>query len=94
MESPGGADELQVSDTGLRAHAGWCETLASELAGNSPPAVTGPSWLATTDAVNASHAEVAAAGVRCTNRMQATATKLATAATGYAENELGRVVLR
>jgi hypothetical protein len=34
-----------------------------------------------------SNAQVAAAGIRCTFRVQATGAKLATAATGYAERE-------
>jgi hypothetical protein len=38
-------------------------------------------------AVNAAHVPIAAAGIRCTFQVHATATKLATAATKYTENE-------
>ena len=77
MESARATDELQVSEDGLRAQAGWCESLAGRLAGNSAPSGAGASPLASSGAVNAAHAQIAAAGVRCSFRMQATATKLA-----------------
>ena len=89
MESPRASAELQVSDDGLRVQAGWCESLAGRLAGNSAPAGAGSSVLASSAAVNAAHVQIAEAGIRCTSRVRATATKLAVAATGYGENEAG-----
>jgi hypothetical protein len=79
--------ELQVSDDGLRVEGGWCEALAGKLAGDSAPTGTGSADLASAAVVNGSNAQVSAAGIRCTFRMQATAAKLAAAATGFAENE-------
>lgn len=87
MESPGAAAELQVSDAGLRVQAGWCESLAGRLAANSAPTGAGSSALASSAAVNATQMQIAAAGIRCAGRMQATATKLAAGSVGYGENE-------
>jgi hypothetical protein len=87
MESSRVFSELQVSDDGLRVAAGWREALAAELASNCMPTAVGSTWLASAVTVNASHAQVAAAGVRCTLHAQATATKLGRAATAYAANE-------
>jgi len=89
MESPRASAELQVSDDGLRVQAGWCESLAGRLAGNSGPAGAGSSVLASSAAMNAAHAQIAAAAIRCTFRVQTTATKLAVASGGYGENEAG-----
>jgi hypothetical protein len=89
MESPQVNSELWVNAAGLHAHAGWCESLAGKLAGNSAPTSAGSSELASAGAVSACHTQVAAAGVRCTLRMQTTATALGAAAAGYAENEAG-----
>jgi hypothetical protein len=55
--------------------------------GNGPPAVAEWPGLASALAVNASHAQIAAAGIRCSRRVQSTATKLTAAASGYTENE-------
>jgi hypothetical protein len=79
--------KLQVSEDGLGTQAGWCESLASRLAGNSASTGVGSSVLASSAAVNAAHAQIAAAATRCTFRMQATAIKLAIASTGYDANE-------
>ena len=87
MESGRATDELQVSEDGLRAKACWCESLAGRLAGNSAPSGAGSSPLASSGAVDAAQAQIAAAGVRCTFRMQATAIKLGVAAIGYGDNE-------
>ncbi|GAB7142975.1 hypothetical protein [Mycobacterium riyadhense] len=87
MESSRGVSELRVSDDGLRAEAGECETLAGKLAGNSAPTPAVSTWLASASAVTVSNAGITAAGARCTFRMQATATNLAAAATGYTANE-------
>jgi hypothetical protein len=87
MESARATAELRVSDPGLRVQAGWCESLAGKLAGNSAPTGAGSSVLASSAAVNAAHAQIAAAGIRCTFRMHATATKLAVGSIGYGENE-------
>jgi hypothetical protein len=87
MESPRVNAELQVSESGLRMQAGWCESVAGRVAGNSAPSGTGSAVLASSAAVNAAHMQIAAAGVRCTSRVQATATKLAVGSAGYGENE-------
>jgi len=80
---------LRVSGDGLRTQAGWCESLVARLAGNSAPTKgMGSSALASGAAVNAAHALVAAAGIRCTSRVQSMATDLSAASDGYAENEL------
>jgi hypothetical protein len=81
------AELLQVSQDGLGAEAGWCESVAGGLAANGAPTAVGSSVLASSAAVNAAHAQVAAAAMRCTARMQATATKLAAASAGYGANE-------
>jgi hypothetical protein len=87
MDSAGSAAALQVSDDGLHAQAARWELAADALAGNrAPPGVVTP-WSASAAAVNAAHAEVTAASVRCTSRTQAMAAKLVAAATGYSENE-------
>jgi hypothetical protein len=87
MESSQTTAELQVSKDGLLAEAGWCESLAGTLAGNSAPIAAAPSALASSAAVHAAHAQIAAAGIRCTVRMQATATTLAVVSAGYGDNE-------
>lgn len=89
MESPGAATELQASEDGLCAEAAWCESLAVGLAANSAPTGAGLSVLAASAAINAAHAQIVAAGIRCTSRVQATATKLAVASAGYGDNEAG-----
>lgn len=87
MESLGAATALRASEEGLRAAAGWCESLATGVAGIGAPTVAGTPGLASAAAVNAAHAQIAAAAVRCSSRIQATAGKLAAASAGYAENE-------
>lgn len=88
MQSLQGSAELHVSDEGLRMEGGSCESLAGRLAGNVPPTVVGSSGLASARAVINSHTQVAAAGIRCSFRVQATAGKLAIAAGKYTENEV------
>ena len=78
---------LEVSEDGLRAEAVGCGSLAGRLAGDGAPTGAGSSVLASSAAVNAAHAQVAAAGIRCASRVQATASKLAVASAGYGENE-------
>lgn len=87
MEPPQVVSELQVSVGGLRVDASWYEALAGELTSICMPTAVGSMWLASAVTVNASHAQVAAAGLRCMLRAQATAIKLGRAATGYGENE-------
>jgi hypothetical protein len=90
MESPGATAELlQVSQHALLAEAGWCESVAGRLAANSAPTAARSSVLASSAAVDAAHAQIAAAGIRCTFRVQATASKLAVASAGYGNNEAG-----
>jgi hypothetical protein len=89
MEAPRVSSELRVNAAGLRVHAGWCESLAGKLTDNDAPTGAGSSELASAGAVNACHTQIAAAGVRCTLRMQATATALGAAAACYTENEAG-----
>jgi hypothetical protein len=87
MNSLGHAVGLRVNDDGLRMQAGWWEAAAGALVADSAPVGVDVSWPVSSAAVNAAHAQIAAARIRCTSRMQATATKLAVAATGYADNE-------
>jgi hypothetical protein len=89
MESARATAELQVSDAGLGVQAGRYEALAGTLADNSAPTEVGSGLLASSAAVNAAHAQIAAAATRCTFRVQTTATKLAIASAGYGENEAG-----
>ena len=79
---------MQVSNDGLRVDAGWCEALVGKLAGNCAPTGAAAPLLGSAAAISAAHIQVAAAGMRCTLRGQVTAAKLATAATGYAANEV------
>jgi hypothetical protein len=88
MESHGATAELlQVSQDGLGAEARGCESVAGRLGANGAPTAVGSSVLASSAAVNAAHAQIAAAGMRCVVRVQATATKLAAASAGYGECE-------
>ncbi|MBS4727023.1 hypothetical protein MSM1_01090 [Mycobacterium sp. SM1] len=87
MDSPLVAAQLQVSADGLRAGADWCGALASRLADDNASASAASPWLASTAAVSAANAQVAAAGTRCMCRVQATAAKLAAAASGYTRQE-------
>jgi hypothetical protein len=79
--------QLAVSDEGLRSEAGSSEALAGKLASNGPPAVTGSSGMASAAVVDATHARIAAAGMRCAFRVQATATKLLATARRFTDNE-------
>ncbi|KAA1250137.1 hypothetical protein F0Q45_11255 [Mycobacterium simiae] len=81
------SSSLTVTQNGLAAAAGWCGALADTLAAHGVPAGVGVSPLGSAAAVAGAHAQVAAAGVRCTARVQGTATKLTTAAAGYGANE-------
>ncbi len=78
---------LRVSDDGLGVAAAWCGALAGRLASNGVPTGVGSTWLSSHAAVSAANARVAAAGPRCAARVAATATNLAVAANGYADNE-------
>jgi hypothetical protein len=92
MESHGATAELlQVSQDGLGAEARGCESVAGRLGANGAPTAVGSSVLASSAAVNAAHAQIAAAGMRCVVRVQATATKLAAASAGYGESEASSV---
>jgi hypothetical protein len=88
MASPQSTQKLQVSDEGLRLEASSCESLAGELAGNRAPTGVGSLALASVAAINTARDEVAAANIRCTFRVQATAAKLSAAAVDYTENEV------
>ncbi|MFZ0902353.1 MAG: hypothetical protein WAN71_00400 [Mycobacterium sp.] len=88
MASPLSTQRLQVSDEGLRLEASPCQSLAGKLAGNREPTSVGSSGLASVAAINTAQADVAAANIRCTFRVQATAGKLSAAAAGYTENEV------
>ncbi|SOJ56901.1 hypothetical protein MSIMFB_04378 [Mycobacterium simulans] len=87
MESLPDTAELRVSEGRPCAEAGRCESLAGTLAGNIAPAGLESSWLGSAVTVNTAHAEIVAAGMRCTYRVQATAAKLAAAASRYAAND-------
>jgi hypothetical protein len=88
MASSQSTQKLQVSDEGLRAEGGSCESLASKLASNRAPTGMGPLELASAAATNAARAQVTAANIRCTFRVQATAAKLSAVANGYTETEV------
>ena len=87
MASSQSTQKLQVSDEGRRLEASFCESLAGKLAGNRAPTGMGPLGLASVAAITAARAEVAAANIRCTFRVQATAAKLSAAAADYTETE-------
>lgn len=87
MNLAGVTTALQVSGNGLRVQAAWWEAAAGALAGNSAPAAVAASWSASAAAVNAAYAQISAASIKCTSRVQATATKLVAAASNYSENE-------
>jgi hypothetical protein len=91
MASSQSTQKLQVNDQGLRLEASCCESFASKVASNRAPTGMGPSGLASAAAINAARAEVAAANIRCTFRIQATAAKLTAVAAGYTENEVNSV---
>ncbi|WP_052316362.1 hypothetical protein [Mycobacterium canetti] len=82
-----------MSDDGLGAVAVSCAALAGRLAGNGAPTAAAAMPLGSAAAVNAAHARIAAAGIRCTRRVRATAATLTAAAAGYAGNE-GRAAAR
>jgi hypothetical protein len=88
MASSQSTQKLQVSVEGLRLQSSSCESRAGKLAGNRAPTGTGPLGLASAAAINTARAEVAAANIRCTFRIRATAAKLTSAAAGYTENEV------
>jgi hypothetical protein len=87
MQSLQGSAGLQVSDGGLHVQSALCESMAGKLAGNRPPVGAECTGLASALAVKASHARIAAAGMRCSLRVQSTAAKLTTVAGRFAENE-------
>jgi hypothetical protein len=87
MASSSSIQKLQVSDEGLRQEGGSYEPLAGKLAANTAPTGTESSGLASAAAITAALGDVAAANIRCTSRVQATAGKLSAAAIGYTEGE-------
>lgn len=87
MSSAQNDPTLRVTDAALQAEASWCGSLAGKLAGNVAPTSAVTSTLASAAAAAALNAKVTAANANCTARMQATATKLTSAAHSYATNE-------
>lgn len=87
MVSPQNAETLRVTAAALQTEAGWCESLAATLASNVSPTSMESSRLSSAAAVAAVNTQVAAANANCMARMQATAAKLANAASTYAAHE-------
>jgi hypothetical protein len=87
MASASSIQKLRVSDEGLHMEGGSTEYLASKLTANSAPTGVGSSGLASAATITAAIGEVAAANIRCTFRVQATAAKLQAAANGYTETD-------
>jgi hypothetical protein len=65
---------IEVDALGLSTLAGHCEQQAARLAGIAAPSVSGGGFQPSAAAVEAAHADVAAAGARLAARMQSTAT--------------------
>jgi hypothetical protein len=79
---------VQVDVAGMDALAARCQALAAEVGGvsGSPP-LSMPSGQATAAAVQAVHADVAAAGTAMGARLETTSAKLAAAAGSFATRE-------
>jgi hypothetical protein len=79
---------VQVDSTGIHALAGHCQSLAAEVGGASAsPGLSMPSGQATAVAVQAVHADVAAAGTAMVARLETTSARLAAAADSFAVQE-------
>jgi hypothetical protein len=80
---------IRADVKGLLALAASCEEHASAVGGTSGPPPAGNPFQATSAAVAAAHANVAAAGTQLMQRMKSTAAAVTSAAQGYAETEAG-----
>jgi hypothetical protein len=74
---------VEVDALGLSALAGHCEQQAARLAAIVAPSVSAGGFQPSSAAVEAAHADVAAASARLTARMQSTATAATSAAFEY-----------
>jgi hypothetical protein len=86
---PLGGTVLQVADYALRGQARLCDAGADALGHSNAPVVRVESWSASAAAVEAAHAQIAAAGTRCASCLRSTASNLGAAATQFVENEDG-----
>jgi hypothetical protein len=79
---------VQVDSAGIHALAGHCQSLAAEVGGASAsPGLSMPSGQATAVAVQAVHADVAAAGTAMVARLETTSAKLVAAAVSFTDQE-------
>jgi hypothetical protein len=76
---------IEVDALGLSALAGHCADQAARLAGIAAPSVSGGGFQPSVAAVEAAHADVAAASARLTARMQSTAAAATAAAAEYVD---------
>lgn len=83
---------IRVDVKGLTALAANCMEQAGAVAGASVPPPLGGCFQATSAAIAAAHADVAAAGTQLMLRMQATAAEAEAAAQGYAGTEADSAV--
>jgi hypothetical protein len=78
---------IQADAAGLTALAAHCEAHAAQLASTSTPGVPAGGFQPSVAAVEAAHADVAAAGVQLTARMHSTATAASAAADEYVNSD-------
>jgi hypothetical protein len=83
----GSMASIEVDPLGLSALAGHCEEQAARLGSMATPSFSGGGFQPSAAAVQAAHADVAAAGARLMARMQSTAAAASTAAVGYVSTE-------
>jgi hypothetical protein len=79
---------IQANVEGLSALAASCGEQASAVGGPSAPPPAGGSFQPSSAAVEAVHADVAAASVQFTARMQSTAAAVTAAAQGFDTTEV------
>jgi hypothetical protein len=78
---------IEVDALGLAMLADHCEQHGARIAATEVPSVVGGGFEPSVAAVNAAHADVAAAGSWLAARMQATATAASAAAVEYVDTE-------
>jgi hypothetical protein len=78
---------IEVDARGLSELAGYCEQQAARVAAIAPPSSSGGWFQPSVAAVEAAHADVAAASARLTARMQSAATAASAAASEYASTD-------
>ena len=80
---------IKVDSDGLNTLAGWCDTVATALAGAPRPATAGSLHQATTAAVEHGYALAQATAGLLAGRATSTGTKLRSAATAYTSTDEG-----